>query len=114
MRNPLSAPRKPEHAFGDDVAEHLGGPGLDRVAATPQLLVLPVAAPNALGPVQLRTRPEYLERELRQALIRLRPMELGDASLWAGDAGLHQSRQGAVVREAKALQLDPELRQTVA
>src|SRR5690349_9620126 len=62
-----SASRQPEHALGDDVAEDLGGSGLDRVAAAAQLLVVPPAVvEDALGAAQLPA-------ELRQPLVRLGP-----------------------------------------
>ena len=83
-------------------------PGLDRVAARAQLLVLPVARLHVPVRVQeLRFRAEQLERELRHALVRLGPPELRAGALGAGDAGLHQRRQRAVVGVAHGLQPDP-------
>src|SRR6266508_2385638 len=97
-----------EDALGDDVAQHLGGAGLDGVAPAAEMLVLPVAAPGAVGPVELGRRPEQLERQLGEPLVRLRPVQLGHRPLGAGDAGPHQAGEGAVVGVAQALQVDPE------
>src|SRR5207253_9284811 len=83
-RSPSAAPRQPEHALGDDVAEDLRGAGLDRVAAAAELLVVPVVVVD--DPVVA----EDLPRELRQPLVLLRPVQLRDGPLGAGDAGLHQ------------------------
>ena len=80
-------------------------PGLDRVAAAAQLLVAPVAVVLAV---------QDLHRELRQPLVLLRPVQLRARALGARDAGLHQRRQRAVVRELQRLQLDPLLRDPVA
>src|SRR3954467_10340663 len=80
----LPAPREAEHPLGDDVAKDLGGARLDRVAARAQLLVLPVAVVLAL---------ENLHRDLRQALVVLRPVQLRSRALRAVNAGLKDRRQ---------------------
>ena len=61
-----------------------------------------------------RVRAEDLERELRDALVRLRPDELRDRSLRPGHPGLHECRERAVVRVAQRLHLDPLARDPVA
>src|SRR5262245_16267615 len=101
-----SRPREAEDALGDDVAEDLRRTRLDRVAARAELLVAPPAV-AVLGAVDL-------ERELRQPLVLLRPVELRDRALGAGDAGLDELRQRAVVRELEGLELDPLTRDEVA
>src|SRR5215213_11171672 len=53
-----SRPGQAEHPLGDDVAQDLRGAGLDGVPAAAQLLVLPVAAPEAALAVELRVRAE--------------------------------------------------------
>src|ERR1039457_3114100 len=57
-----TAPRQIEHALGDDVARHLGGAPLDRVAAAAQLLGVPPAV------VEDPALAEQLAAELRQPL----------------------------------------------
>src|SRR6186997_910998 len=96
-----SRPREAEHALGNDVAEHLGGARLDGVAAAAELLELPVAARLAVH--QLRLRAVQLERELGETLVLLRPVELDAGALGAGNAGLHEARQRAVVRQLQRL-----------
>src|SRR3954462_14475815 len=97
----LTTPREAEHALGDDVPQHLGGSGLDRVAAAAQLLVVPPAVvEDPLG-------TEHLACELRHALVRLRPAELHTRALGARDPGALQRAERAVVRVAERLQLDP-------
>src|ERR1700758_5032782 len=77
----LARPREPEHALGDDVAEHLRRPRLDRVAAAAELLVVPPAVvEDAAGVAELA-------RELRQPLVRLGPPQLHGRALGAGGAG---------------------------
>ena len=65
---------RPEHALGEDVAEDLRRARLDRVAAAAELLDRPVAAVRRVRGEELRIRAEQLERELRHALVRLRPL----------------------------------------
>src|SRR5205823_7277948 len=101
-RSPSAAARKPEHALGDDVAQDLRRPRLDRVAAGAELLELPVA----VAPGELLVAEE-LERELRQALVRLRPDEFRRRAFGPGNARLQERRQGAVVGVLEPLQLDP-------
>src|SRR3954465_11255622 len=98
---PLTAPRKPEHALGDDVAQDLRRARLDRVAAAAELLVMPPAV------VEDAVRPEQPAAELRQALVLLRPAQLDRRALRPGDAGALQRPERAVVRVAERLQLDP-------
>src|ERR1041385_8267005 len=105
MRTASATPREAEHSLGDDVAQDLARPGLDRVAARAELLVAPVAVVLAA---------EDLHRELRQPLVLLRPVQLRAGALGTGDAGLHQLRQRAVVRQLQRLELDPLLRDAVA
>src|SRR4029078_6041965 len=81
------------YALGDDVAEHLRRARFDGVAATSQLLVLPVAAVGRVVLTQRRVRSEDLECELRDALVRLRPDELRDGALRPRHSGLHERRQ---------------------
>src|SRR6478609_6032572 len=104
MRTASATPRKAEHALGDDVAQDLARAGLDRVAARAELLIAPVAVVLAA---------EDLHRELRQPLVLLRPVQLRAGALWPGDAGLHELRQRAVVRQLERLQFDPLLRDAV-
>ncbi len=59
-------------------------PGLDRVAATSELEVLPVAAVGCVLREELRVGAEQLERDLRHPLVRLRPLQLDDRRLGAG------------------------------
>src|SRR5215210_3524043 len=75
--------------------------------------MLPVPGPGGIAVQELRLRAEELERELRHALVRLRPPELGTRALRSGDARLHQRRQRAVVRVAHRLQPDPLARDRV-
>src|SRR5262249_41387315 len=48
-----------------------------------------------------------------QPLIRLRPVQLRDRTLWPGYAGLLQRRQRSVVGEPQRLQVDPLLRDLI-
>src|SRR5262249_18965603 len=80
-RSPSARPREAEHAFGDDVAEHFRRPGLDRVAAAAELLVVPPAV------VEDALRATQLARELREPLVRLRPAQLDARPFGAGSAG---------------------------
>src|SRR5207245_2592476 len=100
-RSPSARPRKAEHSLGDDVAEHLRRPGLDRVAPAAELLMVPPAV------VQDPFRASQLARQLRQPLIRLRPAQLHTRALRPRDAGALVRAERAVVREAQRLQLDP-------
>src|SRR5262249_50725598 len=92
-----AAPWEAEHALGDDVPEDLARPGLDRVAARAQLLVLPVAVCISAAVRELRVRAEDLERQLRQPLVVLRPHELRGRALRAWDPRLLERGQRTVV-----------------
>src|SRR5262249_5553181 len=107
-QSPLAAPREAEDALGDDVAEHLGGAGLDRVPAAAKLLMVPPAV------VEDPVLPVHLARELRKALVRLRPPQLHAGPLRAGNAGALVRAEGAVVGEAESRQLDPLPRECLA
>src|SRR6478752_1870152 len=67
---PLPHPRKAEDALGDDVLQDLRRAALDRVGAGTQ---------EAVGPVGVEDRALVaadVHRELRERLVRLRPLEL--------------------------------------
>src|SRR3954447_13957246 len=86
----LAGAGQADDALGDDVAKDLRRTGLDRVAAAAQLLVLPVAVPDRAVAVELGGQALQRERELRQPLVGLRPVQLRDRPLRAGHAGLLQ------------------------
>src|SRR5262249_29371339 len=77
--------RQPEHPLGDDVAQDLRGPALDRVAAGPQVAVAgtPAVEVGALRPAHrpvVVTQPvgaDQLHLELGNLLIQLREDQLG-------------------------------------
>src|SRR5207248_1699049 len=80
---PLAHPRQAEHALGDDVFQDLRRAALDRVRARTQ---------EAVGPVGVEHRPlvaANVHRELRQRLVRLRPLQLRQRALGTGLAALH-------------------------
>src|SRR3954452_16344871 len=79
----LSHPRQAENALGDDVLQDLRRAALDRVRACTQ---------EAVGPVGVEDRTlvaANVHRELRQRLVRLRPLQLGQRALGARLAALH-------------------------
>ena len=73
-----------------------------------------LAAVAAVLVRELSIRAEELEGQLRQALARLRPAQLRDRALGAGNAALHQPRERTRVRQLERLQLDPLARDAVA
>src|SRR3954469_5951556 len=99
--------RQAEDALGDDVAQDLRRPRLDRVAARPQLPVLPEPVPRRLRAGDLRVQAEHRLGQRGQPLVRLAPGQLHPRTLRARDAGLQQCRQRPVVGEAQRLHLDP-------
>ena len=76
-------PRQPEHPLGDDAAQDLRRARLDRVAAAAELLAAASSRRTARSREELRVGAEQLERELRHALVRLRPLQLEDRALRA-------------------------------
>src|SRR4051794_24299518 len=83
----LAHPRQAEHALGDDVLQDLRRAALDRVGARTQEPVGPVGVEDgALVAADVH-------RELRQGLVRLRPLQLRQRPLGAGLAALHYLRQ---------------------
>src|SRR2546428_7990273 len=101
----LPRTRQSQHPFGEDVAQHFGSPGLDRVGARPQELVLP-----SIAVANLRGRPGDVHRRLGHALVELRPHQLEDRSLGARNAAALDGRHRAVAVELQGPRLDGVLR----
>src|SRR2546421_7233551 len=100
----LARARQAEHPLGQDVAQHLGGAGLDGVAPRAQELVLP-AAPV----LDHAHRPHEVDGGFRHALVELRPGQLQERALGPGHSGLHGRPDRPVAVELDRLGLDPVL-----
>ena len=96
---------------------------LRRISDVPASIVLPrlrscctrpVAAVRRVRREELRVGAEQLERELRHALVRLRPLQLEDRAFGARDPGPLERRERAVRGDAERLELDPLARDRVA
>src|SRR3954447_21740011 len=89
LRALLSHPRQAEHALGDDVLQDLRRAALDRVGARTQ---------EPVGPVGVEDRTlvaANVHRELRQCLVRLRPLQLRHRALRARLTALHDLCQAS-------------------
>src|SRR3954451_20478098 len=88
-----------ERAVGDDVLLHLGRAGADRRVALERVEPRPRTVVDRVGGAaqQQPLRSEHVDRELRQVLRQMRPLQLRERYLGPVLLALDDLRQRAVV-----------------